>query len=136
MKTNINSAIWIDSDKAYILSFEGESHNLQKVLSETEHQVRFAGESDSASRFGNQHIDNEKKMDERKKHQEQSYFKSVIKALPNPDRIMICGPSLAKKGLEKEIKNIKSMSGKIDDVLTADSMSENQIIAYLKNYYK
>ena len=49
---------------------------------------------------------------------------------------MICGPSLAKKGLENEINSIKSISPKLKDVLTVDSMTENQILAFLKKYNK
>lgn len=134
MKTNIISAIWLDSDKAYILNSNQEKYDVEKVYSNIEHQVRYDGETDSASRFGSQNVDSEKRTDERRKHQEHNYFTEIIKKLPNPDRIMICGPSLAKKGLEKEIKSVKSISAKLEDVLTVDSMTENQILAYLKKY--
>ena len=61
MKTNINTAIWLDSDKAYILNSINDKHELQKVFSNVEHQVRHEGETDSASRFGTQSVDTEKK---------------------------------------------------------------------------
>ena len=132
MKANILSAIWLDSDKAYILN--NDEHVAQKVYSNVEHQVRYTGETDSTSRFGTQSVDTEKKTDARRKHQDHDYFKEIIKQLTNSDLIMVCGPSLAKKGLEKEIKKNKNLSLKLKDVITVDSMTENQIFAYLKKY--
>ena len=48
---------------------------------------------------------------------------------------MIFGPAEAKKELEKAINEKKDMAGKVKAVLSADVMSENQIVAKVKEFF-
>jgi hypothetical protein len=130
------TGIWIDSTKAIIVSLEGSKEAVTEVLSELENRVYHDKEGDKGSFFAGQHIDSQKSFDERKKHQINSYLKDVISSVSNADELYIFGPAETKTKLEKKINAEKStISSKPKSIETADSMTSNQIVAKVKQFY-
>jgi hypothetical protein len=130
------TGIWIDSTKAIIVSLEGSKEAVTEVLSELENRVYHDKEGDKGSFFAGQHIDSQKSFDERKKHQINSYLKDVISSVSNADALYIFGPAETKTKLEKKINAEKStISSKPKSIETADSMTSNQIVAKVKQFY-
>jgi hypothetical protein len=130
------TGIWIDSTKAIIVSLEGSKEPVTEVLSELENRVYHDKEGDKGSFFAGQHIDSQKSFDERKKHQINSYLKDVISSVNNADELYIFGPAETKTKLEKKINAEKStISSKPKSIETADSMTSNQIVAKVKQFY-
>jgi hypothetical protein len=130
------TGIWIDSTKAIIVSLEGSKEPVTEVLSELENRVYHDKEGDKGSFFAGQHIDSQKSFDERKKHQINSYLKDVISSVNNADELYIFGPAETKPKLEKKINAEKStISSKPKSIETADSMTSNQIVAKVKQFY-
>lgn len=130
------TGIWIDSTKAIIVSLEGSKEAVTEVLSELENRVYHDKEGDKGSFFAGQHIDSQKSFDERKKHQINSYLKDVISSVNNADELYIFGPAETKTKLEKKINAEKStISSKPKSIETADSMTSNQIVAKVKQFY-
>jgi hypothetical protein len=130
------TGIWIDSTKAIIVSLEGSKEAVTEVLSELENRVYHDKEGDKGSFFAGQHIDSQKSFDERKKHQINSYLKDVISSVNNADELYIFGPAETKPKLEKKINAEKStISSKPKSIETADSMTSNQIVAKVKQFY-
>ena len=130
------TGIWIDSTKAIIVSLEGSKEAVTEVLSELENRVYHDKEGDKGSFFAGQHIDSQKSFDERKKHQINSYLKDVISSVSNVDELYIFGPAETKTKLEKKINAEKStISSKPKSIETADSMTSNQIVAKVKQFY-
>jgi len=83
------------------------------------------------------HIIQDSKYLEREKHQFKKYFKTITSYIKNGDNIVIYGPAEAGEKLHKELKeNYKEISKKITDVMKADSMTENQTKALIRDYFK
>jgi len=63
------------------------------------------------------------------------YYEQVITTIQNADSIFIMGPGEAKLELEKKIKNNKELLKKLLKVETADKMTRNQMVAYVKEFF-
>lgn len=130
------TGIWIDSTKAIIVTLEGGKEAITEIQSDLENRVYHDKEGDKGSFFGGQHIDSQKSFDERKKHQINTYLKDVISTVNSADELYIFGPADTKTKLEQKINAEKStIATKPKSVETSDSMTENQIVAKVKQFY-
>ncbi len=132
---NTKIGIWLDYDKAYFVTINGNEITTKKIESEIEHLLRIEGEQSNHTRFGEHRSNNEYSKNERKKNQTKEYVKNLVHHLNGASAIMIFGPAEAKKELEKAINEKKDMAGKVKAVLSADVMSENQIVAKVKEFF-
>ncbi|MFQ3173916.1 MAG: hypothetical protein ACI9WT_001040 [Flavobacterium sp.] len=131
------TGIWIDSTKAIIVTLEDGKEAITEIQSDLENRVYHDKEGDKGSFFGGQHIDSQKSFDERKKHQINNYLKDVISNVNGTDELYIFGPADTKTKLEQKINAQKStIASKPKSVETSDSMTENQIVAKVKQFYK
>lgn len=130
------TGIWIDSKKAYIVSLSGSEANLLIVSSDIEGVNRVDGEGKEYGRFGDQYTTLENKQENRKKHEVADYLEEVIEKIKSAEEIVVFGPAEMKKELEKQIKENLTLAKKLLEVVSTDSMTENQIIAWVKDYYK
>jgi hypothetical protein len=130
------TGIWIDSSKAIIVTLEAGKESISEIKSDLENRVYHDKEGDKGSFFGKQHIDAQKTLDERKKHQLNAYLKDVISSVNGSDELYFFGPAETKIKLEQKINAEKStVSSKLKSVETADSMTSNQIVAKVKKFY-
>ena len=134
MKKNIG--VWLDYQKAFIVTLADGQEIVQKLDSKIETRVRFDGEKSSYTRFGTQNVDTDKKNDERRKKQINDYCDKIIKKITDASDIYILGPAEAKVKLEKEIKKKKDLSPHLSNVEpTQSKLTERQIIAKVKDYF-
>jgi len=128
--------IWIDKGKAHIVTIENEREKLTTIASDVEN-YHVVGGSKSKSPWGPQQVVHDSKYTDREKHQLKNYFNEIIKKIKKADEIVIFGPAKTNIKLEKEIiKNHKSLAEKIKKVEKSDSMTNNQFIALVKDFYK
>ncbi len=130
-----NVGIWLDSEKAYIISLIDGREKLERIESNVESRVRYEGEKKSFSRIGGQLVNPQKKKTKRKKQQLQNYFKSILKKTNDAGNIYIFGPAEAKIGLTKEYKKHKSLQNKVLKVENSDNLTENQMIAQVREVF-
>lgn len=130
------TGIWIDSKNAYIVSLSGNEANLSIVSSGIEGVIRIEGEGKEYGRFGDQYTTLENKQENRKMHEIADYLSEVIEKVKSADEIVVFGPAQMKIELEKQIKENQPLAKKLLEVVSADRMTENQIIAWVKDYYK
>ena len=129
--------IWIDSKKAIIVTLEGQKEEkITEIDSEVENSIYHNKEGDKGTFSGSHHSDSETKFENRKNEQMDYYLEVVLNNVKNSDYLYIFGPAETKIKLEKKIRNEKSL-GKINlkAVETADSMTVNQIVAHVKDFY-
>jgi hypothetical protein len=129
--------IWIDSKKAIIVTLDGQKEEkITEIDSEVENRVYHNKEGDKGTFSGSHHSDSETKFDNRKKEEIDYYLKSVINYIKKSDYLYIFGPGETKKKLEQKIHDEKSL-GKINlkAVETSDSMTLNEIVAKVKDFY-
>tara|TARA_R110001583_G_scaffold26142_2_gene94325 strand:- start:13177 stop:13587 length:411 start_codon:yes stop_codon:yes gene_type:complete len=135
MKKNIG--IWIDTKQAVVIKLsENNPHSIKKIESNIETRERIEGESKKYGRFGGQYITYEKNRLNKKNEQINNFFKELLKEVENCNAVVLFGPAKMKKLLGKEIKNNMQFSKKLLGVHNSESLTENQMIAWVNDYYK
>ena len=125
--------IWLDHEKAYVISFLDGKHAVEKIESSIETRLRFNGESKSFSGKGGALFNPSKKRTKRKKHQMTQYLDYLVNKISNAEGIYIFGPAEAKTELSKAI--IKRSDKPSVYIEPADKMTEKQMIARVRKYF-
>ncbi len=126
------TGVWIDTQRAVIISFNGDSKNIETIYSDIETRERVDGETRSNARFGEQHIDSEKNKESRLNGQRKLFLDDIIGKIKNADELVFFGPAGMKHQLEKQSKFGHHLMG----IERADSMTENQMVAWVKDYFE
>ncbi len=135
MQMKKQAGIWIDAKKAVIVFLEGSNHTIKAIHSNIESRERIPGETKWFTRFGNQFLNFEKRKKNRRANEIRNYLKDVVNEIQHSDELVLFGPASTKKELEKAVLMNAPHSPVIKAVETADSMTENQMVAWVKNYY-
>ncbi len=134
MKKNIG--IWIDTKQAVIIKLSNGNHSVKIIESNIETRERIPGESKKFGRFGGQYMTFEKNKLNRKTEQTHHFIKNLLKEVQNCDSVVLFGPSKMKNIFEKEIKNNMQLADKLIGVSNSTLLTENQMVAWVKNFYK
>jgi len=131
-----NIGIWLDKEKAHIISLENGSESIDMVISEVEN-FNVHGGSGTRLKGGPQDVRQDSKFLMREKHQLKAYFDSIAEQLVDAKSIVIFGPAQTNTKFFKELEtNYKDIASKVKAVTKADSMTDNQITALVKNFFK
>ena len=131
-----HAGIWIDKDKAHIVTIDNGKENFSTIQSEIEH---FKAKGGSGQRFksGPQDVIKDSTFLEREKQQFKQYFKNITNAIKDTDALVIFGPALTGQKFKKELsEGYKNLDTKVKDVVKTDSMTNNQVIAWVRDYFK
>ena len=127
--------IWMDKREAKIITADNNGQLLKVVTSDVE-EFRSKGGSGTRLKGGPQDVVHDSKYLEREKHQYRNYFKKIIKQLPDFHRLVIFGPAQTGQRFFEEItNNFQYLDINKIEVKTADSMTDNQMIAWVRDYY-
>ena len=129
--------IWIDSKKAIIVTLDGQKEEkITEIDSEVENSVYHNKEGDKGTFSGSHHSDSETKFDNRKKEQIDYFLKSILFYVKGSDYLYLFGPGETKIKLEQKIRDDKSLEKiNLKAVETSDSMTLNEIVAQVKDFY-
>lgn len=128
-----NVGVWLDKEKAYVISVNGGNHKVEKVESNVESRVRYEGETKSYSGRGGAFFNPSKKRTKRAKHQINSYLSDVSGKLDSAQNVFIFGPASTKKELGKILSERKDKPA--IRMESADRMTENQMVAKVKRHF-
>ncbi len=129
------TGIWIDTKKAVIVFLEENNHRVKVIYSSIEGRERIAGETKWFTRIGNQILNFEKKKKNRRANEIRNFIKMLVDELKSTKELIIMGPAGMKTELEKMLRHDSTLSIVIKAVEAAESMTENQIVARVKQYY-
>ena len=129
------TGIWLDKEKAIIINLSEGKHTIKYLESNITIRERIPGEGKKFGKFGSQFLSLENKRKNRIKKQTVKYLKKIVLEIKNSDEIVLFGPAEMKTDLEKVILENSKISSKLLAVRTADSMTENQLVAWVKEYY-
>ncbi|MDO9261810.1 MAG: hypothetical protein Q7U08_07715 [Flavobacteriaceae bacterium] len=130
----INTGIWIDRQKAHVITFHDE-HQVELLIESDVEDYNVKGGSRSKTPWGPQEKISESKYLERRKHQLKNYFEKIIDVVNKSDAIAIYGPADTKIHFKEALrKNNKPVFDKIRIVKTEDSMTMNQFKALVKSF--
>jgi len=128
-----NVGLWIDHKQAYAIW--DQDGRVEVILSHIEPPTHYSGGTQLGGKL-NQKADVELRHNDRFRLQLNKYYQQVMSALKNADSIFIMGPGKAKIELEKTIKKNKIMQKRLLKIETADKMTKNQMIAYVRKFYQ
>lgn len=129
------TGVWLDKKKALIVDLENGSEKLTTIDSNVE-TFHVHGGSGTRLKGGPQDVVQDSKYLEREKHQLRNYFNDIIESINDTDALAIFGPAEAFMKFEKELEdNHKDLSKKVKTVTRADSMTDNQVKALVREFY-
>ena len=129
------AGIWIDKRTAKIVTLAGESYELYEVHSEIE-EFRPKGGSGTRMKGGPQDVVQDSKYLEREKHQHRTYFRQIAEQLVTAEAVVIFGPAQTGEKLHQELSDsYPQLAAKVKAVEKADSMTDNQVVAWVREYY-
>lgn len=70
-----------------------------------------------------------------KKNQIDNFLKQVTEHIKNSDELYVFGPAEIKLKLKDKIESNGKLSAKLKSVETADSMTLNQVVAKVKEFF-
>ena len=126
--------VWIDKKEAKIISIESGNEQVETIVSNVE-DYRPSGGSGTRLKGGPQDVVQDSKFLEREKHQLADYFKKIIHLIKDADDVIIFGPAQTGDKLYKELSEQKLYNFENLSVMKADSLTNNQVVAWVKDYY-
>lgn len=130
------TGIWLDKEKAHIVFLENGLEKVQTITSGVEN-YNVKGGSRSKTKWGPQDVVQDSKYLEREKHQLKKYFHEIANTVRDADAIVIFGPAETNNKLHKELQsNYAVLAEKVTSVEKIGKLTENQLKALIRNYYK
>ena len=118
--------IWVDHKQAVIVFASANQVTTRTLQSEVGSHPHFAG-----SQVGG----GEKKYEERFSHDLDRFYDDILTAIHQAEEILILGPGEAKGQLRERLGRSSVLSKAVVTVETADSLTEPQIVARVKEHY-
>ena len=135
MRSNKLAGVWIDSKKAVVSILNGEDASIDVLESGIEGNERIEGEGRPEGRFGGQFVVDEQADEARRKDAERKFVAEVLENVRDADQLLIFGPSHMKHEMESAVRDLPPPVPNIRAVENADSMTDNQVAEYVRNYY-
>jgi stalled ribosome rescue protein Dom34 len=132
---NNKIGIWIDKKNAYLVKFENDQVNVEILNSEID-DFHPKGGTRSKTAYGPMQTVKEKTYLEKEKNDKASFFKQIVSKINNADYLYIIGPAQMKTELAKYVAELNNFKPNVLGVESADSMTENQIVATLKSAFR
>lgn len=127
--------VWIDHRKAVIAVISEEKEETRVIRSNVEKQPgRLAGVR-STTPYESQQVSADDSHQRQFTGHLNSYYDEVIECVRGAEAVLIFGPGEAKGELKKRIERDKT-SGRIVAVETVDKMTDRQIAANVREYFK
>ncbi len=131
-----NTGIWLDKDKAHLVTIENGTETFSTITSNMEH-YNISGGSGTKQKGGPQDVVQDSKYLEREKQQLKQYFNAIASQIRESDAIVLFGPADTNEKFGKELhENYNTLSTKIMGIEKADSMTENQVKALVRDFFK
>jgi hypothetical protein len=126
-------AVWLDTNQAFILDEKGEI--LELLRSGVATREREPGQGSDQARMGHQFLDPERKKEERYRHELNHYFREISELIEDYSPLLLFGPGPIKKIYYHYLLDDKRFRNTEIVVETADTMSENQLGAYVRSFF-
>ncbi|MFT5891781.1 MAG: stalled ribosome rescue protein Dom34 [Dokdonia sp.] len=131
-----NIGIWMDKRQALVLYLTNEVEKFKIITSEVE-EYNAKGGSGSKLKGGPQDVVHDSKYLAHEKNQLRNYFSKITENIKDVDQLALFGPAETVDKFRKELKEkYKKLSSKVVVLKTVDSMTENQVKALIRDFFK
>lgn len=128
-----NTGIWLDKEKALIIKLNNDKEDFVTLESNIEHYSIKSNKGVG----GPKETVSDSKFLEREKNQLKEFFKSIIPEINQSDALVIYGPAETYLKFRKELQeNYNNINAKVKGTFKVDSMTKNQTIALVKDFFK
>lgn len=129
------AGLWIDHRKAFIVTLTENGEETKLILSNVEKQRGRVDGVRSNEKFEAGLVESDERQLRGFTGHLNVYYKEVIDSIKGMESVLLMGPGEAKGELKKMIDKEK-IPGKIEIVETDDKMTDPQIIAKVRDYFK
>ena len=131
-----NIGIWMDKRQALVLYLTNEEEKFKILTSEIE-EYNPKGGSGTRLKGGPQDVVHDSKYLAHEKKQFRNYFKKIAENIEGVDRLALFGPAETAEKFRKELtERYEHLSSKVVVLKSADSMTENQVKALIRDFFK
>jgi len=131
-----NIGIWMDREKAHIIRLDNKEEKLETIFSEMEFFNRKGTSGPRVKSGATQDVTHDRTYLEREKAQMKTYFKKLADAIGDADAIALFGPADTNEKFSKELlEHHKGLAERVKTVTKADSMTENQTKALVRDFF-
>lgn len=123
MKAQKQLGIWMDHANANLIDLESKDSN-RSIVSEFNSEIRDEAIQKSEHTMNNK----EEQMNE-------AFYKEISQEILKYDNVLIFGPTNAKLELKNYLNKDLQFSSINVEVESADKMTDNQQVAFVKNYF-
>lgn len=124
MKTTQYLGIWMDNSTAHIIELGQETTETGIIHSKFTHEEREQSLSKGENRMHN-----------KEQQLQTEYYKELGEIIKNYEEVILFGPTNAKVELMNVLKEDHHFDNIKIDVKSADKMTENQQVAFVKDYF-
>lgn len=129
------TGLWVDHRKAVIVVVTDKGEETKLIISKVEKQLRRSGDSPLKGTYEAQQVPADDSREARLTGTLNIYYDAIIACIRNAESILILGPGEAKDELKKRIRKSK-LDSRIVGIETADKMTDRQIVAKIRQYFK
>lgn len=127
-----NTGIWLDKKKAFIVDLENNTETVKII----ESNIESFNVTSNKHLGGSQEIAKDSKYLEREKQQFKTYFNNIAQEVKDADALVIFGPAETYEKFAKELgEHHKALGEKIKGIRRADSMTDNQVVAWVRDFF-
>ncbi len=130
------TGIWLDSERAYIITLTGGSPVVEEVESPVETRVRIEGEHKPYSRLGGMYVNPQKKRTKKQEQQLRQYFRMILKKVKDADEIFVFGPSNTPRRFYKELLQHRDLAPRVVKYESEDHLTRNQMVARVRKVFE
>jgi len=125
MKKIKHLGIWMDHSNAFLMELTDDTIVTNSIISESARQ-------ENEYSFDK----HEKRIHNKEQHQQLSYYKKLSDAIRNYQEVVLFGPTDAKNELLNLLKADHFLGDIKIEVKHSDKMTENQMHAFVREYFK
>ena len=127
--------LWIDHRKALIVAVTDKGEEIRLVISKVDKQPGRSGGIRLTTAYEAQQVPADDSRDRKFTGHLNIYYNAVIATIRDAESILILGPGEAKGELKKRLVRNK-LGGRIVGIETIDRMTDRQIAAKVRRYFK
>ena len=124
MENTNTLGIWMDHTEAQLIDLQSTEQSYKM-----ECEFTFEAKEEALTR-------SEKLMHNKRQQQQEQFYNKIGKAVLAYDHVLLFGPTNAKVELYNHLEKDLHFTGKEIDIESADYMSDNHRVAFVKAYFK
>jgi hypothetical protein len=129
--------IWMDKEKAQIVRLHEEAEEFETLYSNLDFFKPSGGSRTRSAKWGPQDVVHDSKYLAKEKQQLKTYFNNLVNAIGDADAIALFGPADTNQKFKKDLeRNHKALAKKLKAITKTDSMTENQVKALVRDYFR